>query len=240
MPPKPSASDIKKRVKAMQRIAEGVEPSAVLSALANHDAVVRMLGNKFADLGESGARALLGELTGLANDLANWADPSAKTASPAPSDEKPEPQSGSVSEYDDPVVLREFVQVKVNIDGASKGNPGPAAVGICISDVEGVPLYEEGRLIGRTTNNVAEYRALIHALEILVENGAPRAFFFSDSQLLVNQINGKWKIKNPDMRDLAMEAQRLRRRLAGFQIVHVRREQNRRADELANLAYKNR
>lgn len=236
MPDKPSASDIKKRINALGRRTGDTEPGAVLSALANHEAVVRMLAGKFGDLGEDGMRALLGEMAGLVGDLRKWAEPASKS-SEQDAEAPDAPDRGEAC--DDLSVLAQFDQVKVYIDGASKGNPGPAATGIAITDLEDLPLYEEGRLIGRATNNVAEYRALIRALEILSSlPNPPRAWFFSDSQLLVQQINGAWKIKNPDMQALAMQAQKLRRALPSFQIVHVPRERNRRADEIANRAYK--
>jgi ribonuclease HI len=128
--------------------------------------------------------------------------------------------------------------VKVQVDGASKGNPGPSAAGIVITDLEGEVIYEEGICLGEMTNNAAEYRGLIRALEILAENGRPLAYVFSDSLLMVNQMNLEWQVKHPDIRRLFSQAQILKRRLPKFEIRHVPREKNKRADQLANRAIK--
>ena len=137
-----------------------------------------------------------------------------------------------------PGAIGKCTRVKAFVDGASKGNPGPAYAGVQITNIEDEPVYEAGLALGPMTNNAAEYLALIHALEMLVENGCPEAYFFSDSMLMVNQMNGEWQVKNAGIMPLIKRAQALRKQLPRFQIVHVRRENNRRADELANLAFK--
>ncbi len=121
------------------------------------------------------------------------------------------------------------------IDGASRGNPGPAAFGVVIEDDQGQVLEEISRRLGETTNNVAEYHALLAALEYALAH-AQRLRVFSDSELLVRQLQGHYKVKSPDLQPLFARAQEMIRRLERFQVAHVPREQNRRADALANAA----
>jgi ribonuclease HI len=122
-------------------------------------------------------------------------------------------------------------------DGASRGNPGKAAFAYVIEPVEGEPIEEAGCL-GTMTNNQAEYTALVRALEHALELGPrQRVFVHSDSELLVKQMNGEYRVKNDDLRDLFDQAQDLRRRFkGGVTIRHVRRAANSRADALCNEA----
>lgn len=123
----------------------------------------------------------------------------------------------------------------INIDGASRGNPGPAAYGLYIAR-DGQPPWEEGARLGFTTNNLAEYTALIRALERSRELGGKQLLIRSDSELLVKQMNGQYQVKNDQIRKLFDQAKRL---CAGFERVslqHVRREYNRDADRLCNEA----
>lgn len=123
----------------------------------------------------------------------------------------------------------------IHIDGAARGNPGPAAYAFTIA-VPGRELVEEHGRLGATTNNVAEYTALLRALEKAAELALDQVHVHSDSELLVKQMSGEYRVKNPDLRDLYDEAQDLLRRFRSVRIDHVRREQNRRADELCNIA----
>ena len=126
-----------------------------------------------------------------------------------------------------------MTELTLFIDGASRGNPGPAGIGIRI-EAGGEVLKEYCEYIGCTTNNVAEYRALIKGLEIAAEFKANRVTVFSDSELVVRQMNGTYKVKSGGLLPLYQTAQTKSRTFDGFQIKHVRREQNREADELAN------
>lgn len=122
----------------------------------------------------------------------------------------------------------------VHIDGAARGNPGPAAFAFVLA-VPGQPPVEVAGRLGKTTNNVAEYTALLRALEAARERGVRRLNVFSDSELLVKQMNGDYRVKNEDLKALYDRAREL---CAGFDSVtlrHVRRSENRRADELCNL-----
>jgi len=124
----------------------------------------------------------------------------------------------------------------INIDGAARGNPGPAAYGVIVADSAGLTLHEEGSRIGQTTNNVAEYRALIRAMEIARTLGARSLQIRSDSELLVRQMNGLYRVKHEQLLPLFLQARELCRGFDAVEILHVPRSQNRRADQLANLA----
>ncbi len=123
----------------------------------------------------------------------------------------------------------------VHIDGAARGNPGPAAYALILKR-PGLPVIEEAATIGRATNNVAEYTALIRALERAAELGVRSLAVFSDSELLVKQMNGEYRVKHPDLQDLYREAQRLRKGFDRVTLTHVRRGQNADADRLCNEA----
>jgi len=123
-----------------------------------------------------------------------------------------------------------------NIDGAARGNPGPAAYGVVIRRPDGATHESLGKYIGRHTNNVAEYYALIAALDYAAASGIKRLRVFSDSQLIVNQIKGLYKVKHPDLRPLHERAKKQAAALESFTIQYVPREQNRDADDLANAA----
>jgi ribonuclease HI len=124
--------------------------------------------------------------------------------------------------------------IPVHIDGASRGNPGPAAFAFVIA-APGGPIEEYGKL-GDTTNNIAEYTALLRALEKAAALSLGRLHIHSDSELLVKQMNGEYRVKNPEIKELYDEAQGLLRRFDNVRLTHVRREHNKRADELCNQA----
>ncbi len=123
----------------------------------------------------------------------------------------------------------------VNIDGAARNNPGPAAIAYVIAR-DGQIIAEEGHPIGRATNNVAEYTALVRALERAAELGGERLHVRSDSELLVRQMTGQYRVKNEDLLALYQEARGLCGKFGSVRFEHVPREQNKRADELCNLA----
>jgi ribonuclease HI len=126
-----------------------------------------------------------------------------------------------------------------NIDGAARGNPGPASYGLVLRRPDGTPLESLGKYIGRHTNNVAEYYALIAALDYATANGIKRLRVHSDSQLIVNQMKGLYKVKHPDLRPLHERAKKMAAGLEAFAIQYVPREQNREADAAANAALDN-
>jgi ribonuclease HI len=123
----------------------------------------------------------------------------------------------------------------MHIDGAARGNPGPAAYAVVLAR-PGLPVVEEADVIGKTTNNVAEYTALVEGLGLAAELGVKKLAVFSDSELMVKQMRGEYRVKNEDLRPLYEEA---KKRAAGFEqftLTHVRREQNTRADQIGNEA----
>jgi ribonuclease HI len=124
---------------------------------------------------------------------------------------------------------------KVHIDGAARGNPGPAAYAFVLNH-DGAPPIEEKDCLGSATNNIAEYTALVRALERAAELGAQRLLIHSDSELLVKQMNGEYRVKNENLKSLYEEARKLLRNFDEVTLLHVRREQNKRADELCNEA----
>jgi ribonuclease HI len=123
-----------------------------------------------------------------------------------------------------------------NIDGASRGNPGPASYAVILRDPSGKVILELAKKFGRDTNNVAEYYALLAALDYAVTHGIKALRVHSDSELLVRQMQGRYKVKSADLKPLHERASKLSRQLEYFVIEHVRREMNRDADALANLA----
>jgi len=121
-------------------------------------------------------------------------------------------------------------------DGAARGNPGPASYGFVLDDPEGRPRAAEGRTLGTATNNVAEYQALIAGLRCALAQGATAIEVRMDSELVVRQMTGVYKVRNAGLKPLFEEARRLSREFERFGIEHVRREHNARADAEANKA----
>ncbi len=129
------------------------------------------------------------------------------------------------------------MKVVVEADGGSRGNPGPAGYGAVVLDAaSGDVLAERSEGIGVATNNVAEYQGLIAGLRAAIELGATVVEVRMDSKLVVEQMSGRWKIKHPAMKPLAMEAAKLVRQLGSVHFGWIPRERNKRADRLANLA----
>ncbi len=121
-------------------------------------------------------------------------------------------------------------------DGAARGNPGPAGLGVVIEDDQGMRLRGLCRYIGTATNNKAEYLALIEGLNAAKDWRPDRLEVFLDSMLVVEQVNGRWKIKHAELQPLARHVQSLLRDFPSFNVTHVRREKNKGADALANRA----
>lgn len=147
----------------------------------------------------------------------------------------PPPEGARLFSDADPKVPTSGVHI-ANIDGASRGNPGPAAYAVVIRDPAGHVVLELAKRLGRDTNNVAEYYALLAALDYAANHGIGALRIRSDSELLVRQMQGRYKVKSADLKPLHERALKLLRQLAYFAIEHVPREQNRDADALANVA----
>jgi ribonuclease HI len=126
--------------------------------------------------------------------------------------------------------------VTINVDGGSRGNPGPAAIAAVASDGSGGILAERSETIGPATNNVAEYRALLLGIRLAKELEAEEVELVGDSQLIVRQVQGKYKVKNEDLKPLHTKVRDELRSLDKWSIKDVRREQNEEADRLVNEA----
>jgi ribonuclease HI len=124
----------------------------------------------------------------------------------------------------------------LEFDGGSRGNPGPAGIGVVVRAKDGTPLVTLGRFVGRCTNNVAEYRALITAMTEAKKLGAKRIVIRGDSELIIKQMLGQYRVKHPDMKVLYDEAQELIHEFDDAKIEHNLRHKNELADKLANLA----
>lgn len=126
--------------------------------------------------------------------------------------------------------------VIAHTDGGSRGNPGPAGYGVVLRREDGQVLAELSDFLGIRTNNVAEYSGLLAALDYAVEHGCRRLRVISDSELMVKQMRGQYRVQSPDLKPLYDEAKRRAAKLEAFQMEHVLRGKNKRADELANQA----
>jgi ribonuclease HI len=128
------------------------------------------------------------------------------------------------------------LKLTVHVDGGARGNPGPAAIAAVVSDADGEVIESVSQVIGRASNNVAEYRALILGVERATDLGASELEVIGDSELIVKQVRGEYKVKNPDMKPLHAAASAALDRLDSWSIRHVKRELNAEADRLVNEA----
>jgi len=128
------------------------------------------------------------------------------------------------------------VKARLSTDGGSRGNPGPAAAAYVLETDDGTVLDAQGQTIGVATNNVAEYRALVDGLRKAVELQVDDLEVVSDSELLVKQMRGEYRVKNKALIELSLEAAKLARRIGSVRYTAVRREQNELADQLVNEA----
>ena len=143
------------------------------------------------------------------------------------------PVSGKAGK-DASTINKQFDFLIVNVDGASKGNPGEAGIGVAVFDNDLNIVHESCEYIGAATNNVAEYKALILGAKLAVKFNARNTLFKSDSELMVKQILGKYRVKNVHLKSLYSEVQSLLGKLPEWEIKHVPREENTEADLLAN------
>lgn len=138
----------------------------------------------------------------------------------------------------------ELMKIIVHSDGGARGNPGPAAIGIVIQQENGEMVEEISEAIGDTTNNIAEYTAVLRGLKVLeviygAKTGEIEVDWRLDSELVVKQLAGEYKVKNPGLRPLYEEIRDLRARFPKLTLKHVRREENKEADRLVNEALDN-
>ncbi len=128
------------------------------------------------------------------------------------------------------------MKLLINTDGGSRGNPGPAGIGVVIRNDQEQIIFEHGSYIGETTNNVAEYSALIKALESARDLGGTELIVRMDSELIVKQMQGLYKIKEPTLQELAGKVIKLKSGFTSVTFTHVRREYNKDADRMVNQA----
>jgi ribonuclease HI len=124
----------------------------------------------------------------------------------------------------------------VNVDGGARGNPGPAAIAAVLREPGGELIDERGETIGRATNNVAEYKALLLGIELAAAQGASEVELVGDSELIVRQVKGEYKVKDATMKELHAQVKRALSDFDNWSIRHVRREHNAEADRLVNEA----
>ncbi|MGF1632940.1 MAG: ribonuclease HI family protein [Phycisphaerae bacterium] len=126
--------------------------------------------------------------------------------------------------------------ITVRFDGGSRGNPGPAGIGVVLEAADGTVIFTLGRFIGVATNNVAEYKALITGLEQASTLGATHVLVMGDSELVIKQMKGQYRVKNPGLKPLYEQAKAVCETFRRVQFDHTRREGNKLTDKLANLA----
>lgn len=128
------------------------------------------------------------------------------------------------------------MKIIIHSDGGARGNPGPAGIGAVLHDEQGILLAEVSKFIGHTTNNQAEYQALLAGLEQALILGASQVECFLDSELVVKQINREYKVKHKELAPLFLAVYNLLTKFKGYRFVHIPRAQNKEADRLANEA----
>lgn len=128
------------------------------------------------------------------------------------------------------------MHLQLRIDGGARGNPGPAAAGVVITDSAGATIFAAGFYLGHATNNVAEYSALVRGLQHAKQLHGEKLDVFCDSELVVKQVNGLWRVKNPNLKKLCDQAKFLLAKFQSTSVRHVRREENTQADALVNQA----
>jgi ribonuclease HI len=129
--------------------------------------------------------------------------------------------------------------IKVYTDGACRGNPGPSSIGVSFTSTKDEEFFTLSEAIGTQTNNFAEYMALVKALRVALEHKVEKIWVRTDSQLMVRQLLGEYKVKSDSIKDLHGEASSMLKKFLTVRIEHVPREENKRADELANQALDN-
>jgi ribonuclease HI len=236
------SSEIMKLLKR-QEVVQNTETPAyrLLDILATAEADVGDLIVRFSKMKEPDMRKAFHDMAALLKQMEKEylsERPNAASSPQSPQTSKSPATRQSEALAANPEALAAQEHILVFSDGASKGNPGDAAIAFVIADTHASPLFEHHACIGTATNNEAEYQALLAAMEKVLEFGKKKATFFSDSELIVNQVLGRWKINKPELLVYAKKIAELRRRFEKFDLSAIPREKNIRADFLANCAIK--
>jgi ribonuclease HI len=223
----------------------------VLDILATEDGDVSEAVNRFRDIRNPELRksfhhlaVLLREMEKQAGLTPSWAgesgpkdtpkaNPAGASKEKKPSNKSPKFAPSELEPFEDDVARGGVDIAKVFVDGASKGNPGEAGIGVVMFAMDGRKIAQVSRAIGKATNNIAEYTALIEALHLGRRMGVKSLCVLSDSELMVHQMNGVYKIKNPEIFQKVKEAKALVRGFGRFTISHIAREHNALADALS-------
>jgi ribonuclease HI len=229
----------------------------VLDILATRDGDISEVCARYHDIKEAPLRAafhycaeLLRQLAKEAGLMPTWEVEGPSTDEPPTGEqaESKKKKSSAASRKKEKPELTPFVDesargqvktAKIYIDGASRGNPGAAGIGIAIFTMDGRKIAQQAKAIGTTTNNIAEYTALIEALKLARDLGIEQVYVLSDSELVVRQMRGEYKIRNADILSKALEAKKLAQGFKRFSIDYIQREHNALADALSNYALNN-
>jgi ribonuclease HI len=193
------------------------------------------------DLGDEAAAALTAAAVlaaaGATEDAARPLPPAPIPLPPPPARASKFPELPAAADLaESPLPASGSPVLEVFTDGASRGNPGPASIGVVFRQKDGPTLCTHGEAIGSVTNNVAEYRAVLTALQICRRWNVARVHLLVDSELVARQLTGVYRVKSPDLLPLFQQVQHLARQLREFQVRHIPRERNAHADHVANLA----
>lgn len=233
-------AEIRKLLARQQFVAgSSVESYRLLDILATPEADIGDLIVKFREMKEPAMRKAFHDVAVLLKEMEKSYLKETATQS---GDEPPKPAKTKISQSPDLVSNLQALQAEEHVlvysDGASKGNPGDSGIAYVIADRRATSLLEHCGYIGHATNNEAEYQALLAAMQKVVEMGKRRASFFSDSELVVNQVLGRWKVNKAELLPYVEQIRQLKRSFEKFELSAIPREQNKRADFLATCAIK--
>ncbi|MCD6385112.1 ribonuclease HI family protein [Candidatus Sumerlaeota bacterium] len=206
----------------------------LLDILATPDGDISKIANLFPDINEPSLRQAFHNCAQLLKALHPTSAPSPDISTPTA---EPSVTRGELHPDADKL-LSSAERIKIYVDGTTRGNPGPSALAFVFKDIHDNLLLKEGMFIGEATNNITEARAIIAALSRALQLGKKKVHLFSDSELLVNQITGRYKIRNPELIKLHKKIRALIKQFDSFQILKIDRTLNKDADKLANSILK--
>ncbi|MCX7765269.1 MAG: ribonuclease HI family protein [Candidatus Sumerlaeia bacterium] len=209
--------------------------SRLLDLLATPKGDVSKLMNYFPELNDRGLREAFHNCAELLKALQTYAT---KSGSTTHSQEQIAISQSSYPSEEAKTLLKQAKRIKIFVDGTTYGNPGPSAFAFIVKDVNDNILYKGGEFIGNATNNIVEARGIISALSWALQHGKDLVHLFSDSELIVKQINGEYKIRNPQLAGLHKQIYELMRKFSFCEVVQIERSLNKEADKLADKILK--